>query len=28
MRGPAGTKEFLAGQFTEDFAREHFRKRG
>jgi hypothetical protein len=28
MRGPAGTKEFLAGQFTEDFAREHFRKHG
>jgi hypothetical protein len=24
MRGPAGTKEFLAGQFTEEFAREHF----
>ncbi len=23
MRGPAGTKEFLAGQFTEEFAREH-----
>jgi len=26
MRGPAGTKEFLAGQFTEEFAREHFLK--
>jgi hypothetical protein len=24
MRGPAGTKEFLAGQLTEEFAREHF----
>jgi len=24
MRGPAGTKEFLAGQFTEEFASEHF----
>jgi len=23
MRGPAGTKEFLAGQFTEEFAGEH-----
>ena len=23
MRGAAGTKEFLAGQFTEEFAREH-----
>src|SRR5215217_6644897 len=23
MRGPAGTKEFLAEQFTEEFAREH-----
>ncbi len=23
MRGPARTKEFLAGQFTEEFAREH-----
>jgi len=23
MRGPAGTKEFLAGQFTEEFARKH-----
>lgn len=23
MRGPAGTKEFLAGQFTEEFAREY-----
>ena len=23
MRGPAGTKEFLAGQLTEEFAREH-----
>ena len=26
MRGPAGTKDFLAGQFTEEFAREHFLK--
>lgn len=23
MRGPEGTKEFLAGQFTEEFAGEH-----
>ncbi len=23
VRGPAGTKEFLAGQFTEEFASEH-----
>lgn len=23
MRGPAGTKEFLAGQFTQEFARKH-----
>lgn len=23
VRGPAGTKEFLAGQFTEEFAGEH-----
>ncbi len=28
MRGPAGTKEFLAGQFTEEFARKHSLKRG
>jgi hypothetical protein len=26
MCGPAGTKEFLAGQFTEDFARKHLVK--
>ncbi len=24
MRGPVGTKEVLEGQFTEEFAREHF----
>ena len=28
MRGPAGTKEFLAGQFTEEFARKHLVKHG
>lgn len=28
MRGPAGTKEFLAGQFTEEFVREHFLELG
>ena len=26
MRGLAGAKEYLAGQFTEEFAREHFLK--
>jgi hypothetical protein len=24
MRGPEGTREFLAGQFTEEFASQHF----
>jgi hypothetical protein len=28
MRGPAGAKEFLAGQFTEEFARKLFLKPG
>ena len=28
MRGPAGTKEFLAEQFTEEFARNHLVKHG
>jgi hypothetical protein len=27
MRGPAETKQFLAEQFTEEFAREHFIER-
>ena len=26
MRGPAGTKDFLAGQFTEEFAMKHLAK--
>ena len=26
MRGPAGTKDFLAGQFAEEFARRHLVK--
>jgi hypothetical protein len=28
MRGPAGTKDFLAGQFTEEFARKLLVKHG
>jgi hypothetical protein len=28
MRGPAGTKEFLAGQFTEEFTMQHLATHG